>query len=118
MGVISDIVNKLRGFCHTLRHDGINHSYYIEQITYLLFLKMADVRGLELPKGCGWAILRDGSGSELKDAFTDMLRARQENRAARRHLHRRAEPLHQAGESEATRQPHRRNTSGPNSTRT
>lgn len=72
---MSDIVNKLWGFCHTLRHDGINHSYYIEQITYLLFLKMADERGVELPKGCGWAILRDGSGSELKDAFTDMLRA-------------------------------------------
>jgi type I restriction enzyme M protein len=71
---MSDIVNKLWGFCHTLRHDGINHSYYIEQITYLLFLKMADERALELPKGCGWAILRDGSGSELKDAFTDMLR--------------------------------------------
>lgn len=71
---MSDIVQKLWGFCHTLRHDGINHSYYIEQITYLLFLKMADERDITLPKGCGWAVLRDSSGTDLKDAFTDMLR--------------------------------------------
>jgi len=35
---------------------------------------MADERGIELPKGCGWAVLRDGSGTELRDNFTDMLR--------------------------------------------
>jgi type I restriction enzyme M protein len=39
---MSDIVQKLWGFCHTLRHDGIDYGDYIEQITYLLFLKMAD----------------------------------------------------------------------------
>ena len=42
---MSDIVQKLWGFCHTLRHDGIDYGDYIEQITYLLFLKMADERG-------------------------------------------------------------------------
>ena len=41
---MSDIVQKLWGFCHTLRHDGIDYGDYIEQITYLLFLKMADER--------------------------------------------------------------------------
>ena len=44
---MSDIVNKLWGFCHTLRHDGIDYGDYIEQFTYLLFLKMADERGVE-----------------------------------------------------------------------
>ena len=39
---MSDVVQKLWGFCHTLRHDGIDYGDYIEQITYLLFLKMAD----------------------------------------------------------------------------
>ena len=39
---MSDIVNKLWGMCHTLRHDGIDYGDYIEQLTYLLFLKMAD----------------------------------------------------------------------------
>ena len=51
---MSDIVQKLWGFCHTLRHDGIDYGDYIEQITYLLFLKMADERGIVLPKECDW----------------------------------------------------------------
>jgi type I restriction enzyme M protein len=43
---MTDIVAKLWGFCHTLRHDGIDYGDYIEQLTYLLFLKMAEERGL------------------------------------------------------------------------
>ena len=39
---MSDVVQKLWGFCHTLRHDGVDYGDYIEQLTYLLFLKMAD----------------------------------------------------------------------------
>lgn len=37
---MTDIVNKLWGFCHTLRHDGIDYGDYIEQLTYLLFLNV------------------------------------------------------------------------------
>lgn len=40
-----DVVQKLWGFCHKLRHDGIDYADYIEQITYLLFLKMAAEKG-------------------------------------------------------------------------
>jgi type I restriction-modification system DNA methylase subunit len=47
---MSDIVQKLWGFCHTLRHDGIDYGDYIEQLTYLLFLKMADERGIDLSR--------------------------------------------------------------------
>ena len=39
---MTDVVQKLWGFCHTLRHDGIDYGDYIEQLTYLLFLKMAE----------------------------------------------------------------------------
>jgi type I restriction enzyme M protein len=39
---MSDIVQKLWGFCHTLHHDGVDYGDYIEQLTYLLFLKMPD----------------------------------------------------------------------------
>ena len=66
---MSDIVNKLWGFCHTLRHDGIDYGDYIEQLTYLLFLKMADERGVEIPKGCDWTSLRDKSGTALTDHY-------------------------------------------------
>ena len=36
---MTDIVGKLWGFCHTLRHDGIDYGDYIEQLTYLLSLR-------------------------------------------------------------------------------
>jgi type I restriction enzyme M protein len=71
---MSDIVNKLWGFCHTLRHDGIDYGDYIEQITFLLFLKMADEKGIEVPAGCDWRTLRDKSGSDLTDFYVDLLR--------------------------------------------
>ena len=71
---MSDIVQKLWGFCHTLRHDGIDYGDYIEQITYLLFLKMADERSVEVPKGCSWPTIREKSGTELIDHYIDALR--------------------------------------------
>ena len=40
----SDITNKLWNYCHVLRDDGISYGDYVEQFTYLLFLKMADER--------------------------------------------------------------------------
>lgn len=45
---MTDVVQKFWGFCHTLRHDGIDYGDYIEQITYLLFLKLADERAIDL----------------------------------------------------------------------
>lgn len=71
---MSDIVQKLWGFCHTLRHDGIGYTEYVEQLTYLLFLKMADERGIELPRRCDWPHLRSLSGTDLLDGYTDVLR--------------------------------------------
>jgi type I restriction enzyme M protein len=47
---MSDVVQKFWGFCHTLRHDGIDYGDYIEQITCLLFLKMADEREIDLSR--------------------------------------------------------------------
>lgn len=71
---MSDVVQTLWGFCHTLRHDGIDYGDYIEQLTYLLFLKMADERGIELPKGCDWRTLISKSGTDLRDDYIDILR--------------------------------------------
>src|SRR5213596_397032 len=71
---MADVVSKIWGFCHTLRHDGIDYGDYIEQITFLLFLKMADERELELPKGCEWSKLRDKSGTALTEHYSDILR--------------------------------------------
>ncbi len=71
---MTDVVGKLWGFCHTLRHDGVDYGDYIEQLTYLLFLKMADERGVELPQGTDWPHLRKQSGTELLDAYVEALR--------------------------------------------
>jgi type I restriction enzyme M protein len=84
---LSDIVQKLWGFCHTLRHDGIDYGDYIEQLTYLLFLKMADERGVALNKiqwtndrgekqvtDCSWRALVEKSGTNLSDHFAEVLR--------------------------------------------
>ncbi len=46
---MSDIVGKLWGFCHTLRHDGIDYGDYIEQLTDLFFLKMLKYKGAANP---------------------------------------------------------------------
>src|SRR4030095_17014204 len=54
--------------------DGIDYGDYIEQITFLLFLKMADERELELPRGCDWTELRDKSGTALLEHYVDVLR--------------------------------------------
>jgi len=71
---MSDVVQKLWGFCLTLRHEGIDYGDYIEQITYLLFLKMADERGVTLPEGCDWSTLKERSGTDLTESYTDLLR--------------------------------------------
>src|SRR5204862_7619994 len=85
-----DIVNKLWGFCHVLRHEGIDYGDYIEQLTYLLFLKMAAERGIDLSekkfkiekKGrveeievdCSWPTLVGNAGTSLRDHYSDVLR--------------------------------------------
>jgi type I restriction enzyme M protein len=71
---MSDVVQKLWGFCHTLRHDGIDYGDYIEQITYLLFIKMADERNVELPRGTDWDSLTAKAGTDLSDHYQDLLR--------------------------------------------
>jgi len=84
---MSDVVNKLWGFCHTLRHDGIDYGDYIEQLTYLLFLKMANERGIDLSNmeyeenkkkvvmDCSWQPFTEKSGTDLIDAFAQIMRA-------------------------------------------
>ena len=76
---MSDIVQKLWGFCHTLRHDGVDYGDYIEQLTFLLFLKMADERGAKVPAACDWTSLKDRSGTALTDHYADILRELRES---------------------------------------
>ncbi len=90
---MSDVVQKFWGFCHTLRHDGIDYGDYIEQITYLLFLKMANERSIDLSRialpqlpelppaeetaavDCSWPALERGQGDSLTRHYAGVLRA-------------------------------------------
>jgi type I restriction enzyme M protein len=59
----NSIVQKLWSYCHVLRDDGLSYLEYIEQLSYLLFLKMADERAAltaeeqHIPEGFRWADL-------------------------------------------------------------
>jgi type I restriction enzyme M protein len=81
---VSDIVQKLWGFCHTRRHDGVDYADYIEQLTSLLFLKMADERGAKVPKDCDWESLKPKSGTQLTDHYADILRKLRDAEEGRR----------------------------------
>ena len=75
MSAETDVVGRLWGFAHNLRHDGVDYGDYIEQITYLLFLKMADEQGItEIPAECDWPHLRKLSGVALTEGYEDALR--------------------------------------------
>jgi type I restriction enzyme M protein len=69
----STLIQKVWNFCHTLRDDGVGYGDYLEQLTYLLFLKMAHEYAQEpynrksrIPKGYGWASLRSKTGEPLE----------------------------------------------------
>ena len=77
----STIVSKVWAFCQTLRDDGVGYGDYLEQLTYLLFLKMADEyskpphnRTMPIPSEFAWETLISKSGSELESHYNTMLR--------------------------------------------
>ncbi len=70
-----DIVARLWALCHVLRDDGITYHEYVTELTYLLFLKMAQETGMEkdIPKGWRWADLEDKGGLERLTFYRKLL---------------------------------------------
>jgi type I restriction enzyme M protein len=69
-------VQKLWAYCNVLRDDGMSYGDYVEQLTYLLFLKMADERTKApynqtspVPEKYGWPSLIKKDGDELFDYY-------------------------------------------------
>ena len=58
------LVQKVWNFCHTLRDDGVSYGDYLEQLTYLLFLKMAHEYAQE-PYSLDTHIPRSEGGASL-----------------------------------------------------
>ncbi|RDC62368.1 class I SAM-dependent DNA methyltransferase [Adhaeribacter pallidiroseus] len=69
------LIDKIWKFCDTLRDDGLSYTEYLEQLTYLLFLKMADEKSdkYNLPEDCNWASLKDRSKIEIGGFYEDIL---------------------------------------------
>jgi len=76
------IVQKLWSYCNVLRDDGLSYQDYLEQLTYILFLKMADERATvtgdaqAIPKGYRWSDLANPAieGVRLEEHYRETLR--------------------------------------------
>ena len=78
----STIISKVWGMCNPLRDDGISYGDYLEQLTYLIFLKMADEyskppykKGSGIPAGFGWTDMNTLAGAELENQYKATLEA-------------------------------------------
>ena len=75
----ADLVAKVWNYAHVLRDEGVPYGDYVEQITYLLFLKMDAERDVHvgepsiLPKGCRWSDLRGLDGEALERHYRQTL---------------------------------------------
>src|SRR6184192_4725334 len=74
------IVQRLWNYCNLLRDDGLSYGDYVEQLTYLLFLKMAHERTQppfnqpsRIPAGFDWPSLLEKDGPELEAHYTLLL---------------------------------------------
>ena len=70
-----DIVQKLWNLCNVLRDDGITYHQYVTELTYILFLKMANETGVEkdIPEEYRWETLTNKSGIDLKKHYKNLL---------------------------------------------
>ena len=81
MNATASIVSKVWSFCTTLRDDGVGYGDYLEQLTYLIFLKMADEysqppysRQVGIPAKYNWPSLKARRGAELEVHYVTLLR--------------------------------------------
>lgn len=75
------IVQRLWNYCNLLRDDGMSYGDYVEQLTYLLFLKMAHERTQppynqpsRIPAGYDWRSLMALDGGALEEHYFDTLK--------------------------------------------
>jgi type I restriction enzyme M protein len=76
----STLIQKVWNFCHTLRDDGVGYGDYLEQLTYLLFLKLAHEytedpynRDRRISPGYDWPSLTNKSGAPLETHYLKVL---------------------------------------------
>lgn len=77
----SALIQKIWNFCHTLRDDGVGYGDYLEQLTYLLFLKFAYEYSQEpynrdtgVPQQYDWSTLVSKTGAPLEEQYFEVLK--------------------------------------------
>ena len=85
MTTSSTIGHKLWNYCNVLRDAGLSYGDYLEQLTYLIFLKMMhertqppftllpDYEPPPIPDGCDWPSLLSRDGYELEVHYRNVL---------------------------------------------
>lgn len=71
-----DIASKLWNLCNVLRDDGVTYHQYLNELTYILFLKLAELKGFQegIPDEYRWSTLTSiKDNSELFDKYRDLL---------------------------------------------
>ena len=76
----SSIISKVWGLCNPLRDDGVSYGDYLEQLTYLIFLKMSDEyskppykKETGIPAGYTWQDMNALKGAELEEQYKKTL---------------------------------------------
>lgn len=76
----SALISKVWALCNPLRDDGVSYGDYLEQLTYLIFLKMSDEyskppykRETGIPEGYTWSDMNELTGAELEKQYKDTL---------------------------------------------
>lgn len=76
-----NIIQKLWNYCNILRDDGLSYGDYVEQLTYLLFLKMAEEHSKPpflhldpIPSGYDWETLASARGEMQLELYERILR--------------------------------------------
>ena len=76
----ASIVQRVWNYCNVLRDEGVSYGDYVEQLTYLLFLKMADEqtkppfnKPSTIPKGLDWQSLLEKDGAPLEAHYRHIL---------------------------------------------
>ncbi|KAB8123635.1 hypothetical protein D3W54_04780 [Komagataeibacter medellinensis] len=69
------VSKRIWSLCHVLRDDGIVFHKFLSELTYLLFLKIAEETGREdwLPNGCRWTDLTSQPAGGMLGGYRKML---------------------------------------------
>ncbi len=70
-----DLINKLWNLCNLLRDDGVTYHEYLNELTYLIFLKMVEETGQDehIPDGYRWTDIENFNAATRLEEYKKLL---------------------------------------------